>query len=160
MFHNFFIYLFFFSLSWIHPIKKSKNFTMEEGNKKCAGTDLVYSSCSWPGSGGKNFTASLNIVFAGPAKYWTVGHYHWVRTFIWEYLGSLTSDLFHNRFCGLKPDLKGRKKDLVFNDFFFNLFITTIVYCQLFIRRLCVEMLQIQWDSNGKRNGLRVKTCF
>lgn len=31
-------------------------------------TDRVYSSCSWPGSGGKNFTDSLKSVFAGPVN--------------------------------------------------------------------------------------------
>lgn len=35
---------------------------------EAAATDLVNSSCSWPGSGGKNLTASLNRVFAGPGK--------------------------------------------------------------------------------------------
>lgn len=42
----------------------------DEGNiqKEITVTDLVYSSCSWPGSGGKNLTDSLKSVLAGPAK--------------------------------------------------------------------------------------------
>lgn len=34
---------------------------------------LVYSSCSWPGSGGKNFTARRSIVVFGPRR--KVGHF-------------------------------------------------------------------------------------
>lgn len=37
-------------------------------HKLVKATDLVNSSCSCPGSGGKNLTASLNRVFAGPEK--------------------------------------------------------------------------------------------
>lgn len=36
--------------------------------KLVSATDRVNSSWSWPGSGGKNLTASLNRVFAGPGK--------------------------------------------------------------------------------------------
>lgn len=78
MFHTFIhFFLFEFNTSnYRQQFHKLQAITVEEGNENCTVTDLVYSSCSWPGSGGKNFTASLNIVFAGPGKYGTVGHYH------------------------------------------------------------------------------------
>lgn len=70
----------------------------------------MYSSCSWPGSGGKNFTASLNSVFAGPENMRSLVYKHTSSMLILsEYLSLLTSDLFHDQFCGFQPNLRQKK---------------------------------------------------